>query len=241
MKNAGYIALSQHHTQLRHMEMIANNIANASTTAFTGERAMFSTFMSRQPDGQSLAYVQEKGSKRDTREGNLVTTKNDLDIALRGPGYLVVKIADGNAYTRNGHLRLDATRRLTSESGAPVLGETGNEIQIDANQSDITIRRDGGILVNGRQIDRLQIVSFADEQALKKAGDGVFKSNQTPTPATQTEVRQGMIEESNVRPIVEITQMMAIVRNYQTAQNFLDGEHQRQLKAIRELPRTDQG
>ena len=105
----------------------------------------------------------------------------------------------------------------------------------------MVIARNGIVSVNGRQIDRLQVVKFDDEQSLQKTGDGLYTTDKTPAPAPQAEIRQGMIETSNVRPVVELTAMMAIVRNYQGAQNFLDGEHQRQLKAIRELPRADQG
>ena len=241
MKTASYIALGQNGIQMRHLDMIANNIANSSTNAFRGERASFGSYMVRQPDGQTLSYVRDKGARLDTREGDLLATSNNMDVGIRGAGYLVAKTADGVAYTRNGRLRIDLERRLTTDSGRPLLGERGGEVRIDGDPSDMVIARNGIVSVNGRQIDRLQVVKFDDEQSLQKTGDGLYTTDKTPAPAPQAEIRQGMIETSNVRPVVELTAMMAIVRNYQGAQNFLDGEHQRQLKAIRELPRADQG
>src|SRR4051794_12051226 len=98
MSNATYVALSSQMAVRRQMDVVANNVANASTPAFKGERMIFAEYLQRQADGRSLSYVQDFGTQRDVRQGAVSRTGNSLDVALQGDGYLAVQTPMGVRY-----------------------------------------------------------------------------------------------------------------------------------------------
>ena len=239
MENTSYIALSQQNALQRQMEIIANNIANANTTAFKGERLLFNEFLVRAEPTVDLSYVVDGASVRDQREGGFQRTGNDLDVALDGVGYLVVDTPAGPRYTRNGHLRLDARNQVTTGEGRPVLADNGRPIIIPPNDTKIVIAADGTVSTETGRLAKLDLVRFDNERGLEKVADSLYVANVRPRPATQVKVVQGMVEESNVQPILEITQMIEVLRRYQTAQHLIEGENDRIRKAIDRLPRVN--
>ena len=238
MENTLYIALSYQTVMQRQMDVIANNIANVSTPGFKGEQMMFVEYLNDAVGKDDVSFVQDIAVVRDFREGNFSRTANPLDVAISGKGWLEVDTPNGMRYTRNGHLQIDAKNTLTTASGHPVLGENGRPINMPPNGGNIVIAPDGTISVDNQRVDRLKLVNFDNEQLLRKDSESLYSTDAPTLPAPQAKVAQGMIEESNVKPIVEITNMIGAMREFQSAQQMIEEEHKRQLTAIDTLTKT---
>ncbi len=240
MENAIYIGLSRQMALQRRLSVAANNIANANTPGFKAQRMLFVQFLAAPdrpgPDrGDAIAMVTDRAVVRDLRAGELEQTGNPLDVALLGDGYLVVETDAGPRYTRNGRLALDAERRLVDSNELPVLGADDRPIVIPPNSGPIVISQAGDVSVDTGPVGRLRVVGFDDELGLTPLGGGLHASNEMPVAADQTEVVQGMLEGSNVQPILEMTQLIEISRQYQSTQRLLESEHRRQRDAIGRL------
>ena len=237
MDNTSYVALSRESALWRQMAVTANNMANANTPGFKAEQMMFTSYLAKtksdaSPFGRKVAFAQDVGVLHDTREGPLTQTGDTLDIAIHGPGYYTVDTPAGPRYTRDGHFQLDASGMVVTSSGYPLMQQNGNPIVVAPGESSITVAGDGTISTENGQIGQLQVVNFANEQQLQPLGDGTYSTTQTATPLAHANVVQGMLEQSNVQPVSEMTGMLNILRNYEGVMNMIQGEHDRQLKAI---------
>ena len=239
MENTSYIALSREAALWRQMAVVANNMANANTPGFKAEQMMFTSYLAKtksdtSPFGRQLSFVQDFGVLHDTREGPLTQTGDPLDIAIHGPGYFVVDTPGGPRYSRAGHFQLDSTGMMVTTSGYPVLQQNGNPIVFAPGETAITIAGDGTISTENGVIGKLQVVNFDNEQQLTAMGDGTYAAtaSQTATPLAHANVVQGMLEESNVQPVVEMTNMLNVLRNYEGVMNMIQSEHDRQMKAV---------
>ena len=130
MENTLFVALSRQVTLRRQMDVVANNIANMNTTGFKGEKMMFVEHLVRSKSdenklGDTLNYVRDIATVRDTTKGNISQTGNPLDLAITKEGYFAIETATGEQYTRNGRFQLDATGQLVNQSGHSVLSSTG--------------------------------------------------------------------------------------------------------------------
>lgn len=240
MESALYISLSQQMALSRQMDVIANNIANASTAAYKGERLMFRQYLTADVDGQPVSYVEEAGLHVDYGQGELTATNNPMDFAIKGDGFFVVETPDGPRYTRIGHFQVDGERRIVTGNGDPVLGDNDQPLTLNPGDALLEVAADGTVSAEGGPIGKFQVVAFENPEALMKAGDGLFESSEISVPALGAEIRQGVIEESNVEPILEITRMMDLVQAYQSARRSTDTEHDLQREAIRTLLSTEQ-
>src|ERR1051326_272211 len=126
MNDASAIALSAQLAVLHQTDVIANNLANLSTTGFKGEHVLFSQFLTQTSDGTPVSYVEEQGTARDPSQGPIPTPGNPLDVAIRGDGYFTVESPLGPRYTRNGHFQLDSQGQIiTSQIGRASCRERG--------------------------------------------------------------------------------------------------------------------
>ena len=145
MSNSVYVTLSQQMVLRRQMDIIANNIANSSTTAFKSEQPLFEEFLVKTADGRTVSYVNDFGTIRDLDEGAFAPTSSPFDLAMHGQGYFVIDTPDGDRYTRNGHFITNEESVLVTTSGNPVLDVDGNAIVIDPTAIPFTISTDGTI------------------------------------------------------------------------------------------------
>lgn len=236
MENATFVALSRQMAMHRQMDVIANNLANMNTTAYRGEDVLFEEYlMAGGPNGSKASYVLDWGAMRSTKEGPIEATGNSLDIAISGPGYLSVDTPDGRRYTRNGHLRLNQQGQLSTADGFSILNANNQPIQLNPEDGQIQIARDGTISnVNG-PVGRLSLTEFQNEQVLRKVGGNLYSSPDPGQAATTAEVVQGAIEGSNVEPISEMTKMLELTRGYQSIQRMLDAEQDRERRMLDRL------
>jgi flagellar basal-body rod protein FlgF len=116
-----------------------------------------------------------------------------------------------------------------------VLGDNNRPISLPANAANVVVAPDGTVSADGQIAGRIKLVAFANEQELRKEAESLYATDAPALPASTARLRQGMIEESNVKSIVEVTNMMTAVREFQMAQKVIEEEHQRQLEAINKL------
>lgn len=245
MENTSYIALSRQAALWRQLEVVANNMANMNTPAYKAEQMMFREYLvdSRSSDkalGRKLAFVQDVGLLRDTREGPLTKTDNPLDFGIHGDGLFQVETQAGMRYTRNGHFRLDESGMLVNSQGYAVMDSNDQPLVFAPNESRIEVAQDGTVSTETGVVGKLKVVRFANEQEMRKSGDGMYETTQDPETVARPWIAQGMMEESNVVPVTEITRMTQILREYQSVQKMIDAEHDRQMKAMNTLTSTRQ-
>jgi flagellar basal-body rod protein FlgF len=243
MENPSFIALSQQTALSRHMEVLANNLANMNTPAFKAERLVFTELMKETralglDDAGPMSFVQPHGTYLDLSEGVLTPTGNPLDIAISGEGFFAVQTVDGTAYTRAGRFTLDANGQIVTSSGLPVLAAGGGPIRIE-DGGQISIAADGTVSTEQGIVARLQVVTFEDPQRLQRGPDGLYApGDQAPVEVAAPQVVQGMIEQSNVSPILEMTRLIDVTRSYQRMSQIIESEHQRQRQAINSLAKA---
>lgn len=192
-------------------EVMANNLANASTDGFRGERVF-----ARLLDGQNPVAE----SATDLKEGTFKPTGNPLDVAVRGNAFFVVTTAEGERWTRGGAWRLDDAGRLTDAGGNPLLGTKG-PIQVRAGAT-MTIDRAGVVRANNEVVDQLRLERGATP-TLQHEGEGRYvpPAERTAVDAEFRQVHQGVLEESNVNAVSSLVDMISIARNYAFAQKVL--------------------
>jgi len=226
------------------MDVLANNMANMNTAGYKSDGLLFEEHLipnARMTDmsgrNAKVSFVQDVGQFRNFSEGSIEQSGGELDVALSGEGWLVVQTDQGERYTRNGQLKLNSEGQLVTNAGDPVLGD-GGTIGFSPNESGIEIATDGTISTSSGTKGRLRIVQFENPQALKKHGYTLFKTDEAPLPAEDIRVLQGMIERSNVNPIMEMTRMVETVRAYTAVTSSIDSAHQLRRTAIERLGDT---
>lgn len=238
MEASSTVALSGQLARERQMDVLANNVANLSTVGYKGEEMLFSDLVKLSPSGARTVYVEDAGTVRDWSEGPLTRTGNPLDVALQGEGFLEVQTANGIRYTRDGRLKLNAQGEIVTLEGLPVLDQNGRPLSVQPGSNSIIINADGTVSTRQGTVGRLALVDFPDLQALTAQGDGLYDTSQTATPATNVTLAQGMVEESNVQPILEITRLMSAARAAGAAKTFQESEANRHKTAIDRLAKV---
>jgi len=244
VENAAYVGLSRQMTLRRELDIVANNIANADTTGFKVEQLLLGAEIGERARNAfirpGVSFVLDNGIGRDYGQGALEQTGRNLDFAIEGEGaFFKLNDGAGEAYTRDGAFTLDPEGRLTTEGGAAVQGD-GGEIILDRALGEPAVAADGTISQNGRSVGRLSIVRFDTLAALEKGGDGLYRnaSNATAVEATDARVRQGMLEGSNVNPILEITNLIEIQRAYESVTRMIENTNDLSRRAVERLGRA---
>lgn len=246
MENASLVGLSRQVALARELDVIANNVANMTTTGFKADGALFEQYLSSSAraagSGERVSYVRDRGVWHDMSQGPIERTGNQFDLAIDGKGFFAIQTARGERYTRNGALQISATGQLVTADGDPVLG-TGGPIVLQPNDRQIMIGADGTVTVregNSRAESirgRLRLVNFANPQALQKDGGATFRTanNATPQDATGAKIVQGAVEKSNVRGVAEMSRMIEITRAYTQIATLLQQQGDQGQQAIDKL------
>src|SRR4051812_11298051 len=154
MENTLLVGLSRQVTLERQMDVIANNVANATTDGFKADRSLFQEYLmpaAREDNfaagrDRKLSHVMDRATFRDMAQGSLDQTKNPLDVAINGDGMFAVQTPTGERYTRDGSFQIDNQGQLVTASGYPVLGNNG-PIRFQQTDKQIGISADGTVTV----------------------------------------------------------------------------------------------
>jgi len=214
------LAPTMHALWQRH-EVLANDLANASTPGFKMDDVAWVA-----PPGSGADAVAKPVPWTSFLAGAITPTGRALDVALDGRGFLVTETPAGPRYTRGGPLSVSPDGVLVTGSGAPVLGASG-PITVGRDAGGVTIAASGDVLVGGRKVDTLRVVEFAGTPPLVKDGGGRFAPADgapAPSPAKATTVVGGALEASNVNPVSVMVGMIDVLRRYETAQKLIQAE-----------------
>ena len=241
MSSALWIAKTGLEAQQTRMATISNNLANASTTGFKRDRAVFSDLIYQNmvqvgaqssadtlnPSGLNVGTgVRTVATEKLFTQGGIVQTGNPLDVAIQGRGFIEVLMPDGSsAYTRDGTLQMDDTGQLVTPMGYPV--QPG--ITIPENTLSITVSSDGvvSVLESGAstptEVGNLQLVDFINPTGLQAIGNNLYaESAASGSPQSGTAglnglgtLVQGSLEGSNVNTVEELVNMIEAQRAYE--------------------------
>ena len=244
MENAAYVGLSRQMTLRRELDVVANNIANMDTTGFKVEQLLVGTEVGPRARNDfirpSASFVLDRGVGRDFGQGMLEQTGRTLDVAIEGEGaFFRVQDGEGQAFTRDGSFTLDPEGRLVTQDGNAVLGD-GGEIVLDPQLGEIAIGEDGTLSQSGQLVGRLAVVRFETLSAIQKDGDGLYRnrSNAAEIEAPDARIRQGMLEKSNVNPVIEITNLIEIQRAYESVTRMVENANDLSRRSVERLGRV---
>ena len=196
MENNLLIGLSRQMTLQRELDVIANNMANLNTTGFKADGNVFEEYL--MPVARSdrftgadrlMSFVLDRATWHDLGQGPMQQTGNPLDVAIDGKAFLAVQTPQGERYTRNGALQINAQGQLVTSQGYQVVGANG-PILFQPGDRDIAISREGTITVRAgtnlveTQRGKLRVVGFAQPERLEKDGTTMFApAGQAPQEA----------------------------------------------------------
>lgn len=230
-------------------EVIANNLANADTTGF--KRALLVTrpmmeIALKRVEGRSgpgdpvPIGTFSAGSKPDEAvpvftQGALRSTGGVLDLALQGEGFFAVQTPAGVRYTRDGSFRVDVEGYLVTASGYRVLGKDG---AIRLGDGEPVIGESGDVTVGGRSVGKLRLAVFEKDTRLEREGQNLFRA---PEEAMEREaggqVRQRYLEMSNVQPVREMVDLIAVMRAYEANQRAIKAHDETLGRAVNDIAR----
>ena len=210
------------------LDMLANNIANASSPGFKVDREFYSLYLSAEaaasPDGTSpttLPVVERQWT--DFAQGSIIPTANPSDLALSGKGFLVATSSSGPVYTRNGSFHLSAQGELETQDGYKVEAQDGSAIQLDTTKP-FEVAPDGMVRQDGQDVGQLAIVDLPDTSALVKQGRSYFRLNSstiTPATAAGAQVQQGKLEAGNTEPAETAVRLISVMRQFEMLQRAM--------------------
>jgi flagellar basal-body rod protein FlgG len=226
-----YLANTGMLTQQRRMDVVTNNLANASTVGFRQDdllpRSFAAELVSRLDDpalaGPAVGsldhgiHVDEVVT--DFSAGPVEETGLPTDLALTGPAFFAVQTPAGERYTRAGNFKVTADGLLTTQDGYPVLAENG---PAQVGSADFTVSSTGRIQSAAGET-QLRLVQFADPTGLRKEGNNLFLNLNAGAPDGQATagVRQGCLEGSNVDLASQMTRMVEIYRSHEINQRMI--------------------
>jgi flagellar basal-body rod protein FlgF len=224
------------------LDMLANNLANTSTSGFKADREFYSTYLAPgllaagDPTVGESPVVQRQWT--DFSQSTLVPTGNPTDLALSGPGFFAVNGPNGTLYTRDGSFQMSPQGVLVTPEGYPVRLTGGGTLQTQS-PDPIQVGPDGQVLQDGNALGQLEIDNFADPSQLAKAAGAYFQnlSKQTPTPASPV-VYQGKVETSNAGPAEAAARMVTLLRNFEMLQRAVKIGGEMESQAIGEVARV---
>ncbi|MBE7445069.1 MAG: flagellar basal-body rod protein FlgF [Planctomycetia bacterium] len=233
-----YTGASSMMSQGDYQSVIARNLANINTVGYKKNVAVFQSYISQSQDtanttqgiGSSLGTI-----ATDFSQGALEYTGNELDISIKGDGFFVIKTNDGLCYTRKGQFMLARDMKIITPEGWSLLGN-GGEIQLPQNTKNITVKENGSISADGKEIGKIKVVNVSDLTTLEPIGGCAYKvSNNVKMPedAPDVTIAHRYLERSNVNAIDELVNMIANMRGYQYGYKVTDSIDETLKKLIK--------
>lgn len=246
-----YLSAQGAEVQSARQEAIANNLANASTTAFKRDLLRFQSHRpfdvlhgngGKLPDhlASMPGGVSVKDVHTDFTPGAVNATKGPLDVAISGKGFF--KVSDGKQtfLTRDGQFSLNARGELvTTQHGLQVLGTGNAPISGFDPSAPVRIDIDGTIKQGDDVVSQLQVVEPENLTDLQKAGRNLYttRGRQRPVNPDDSPVQQGFLEASTVNPVSEMTQIIETSRAFEANINMIKHQDEALGRLLSGLPR----
>lgn len=237
-----YTAMTGANAAAHRQQLLANNLANASTPGFRAELATFRAVPVRGDGTSSRVFALEASAGHSEVSGPINPTGRSLDVAARGNAWFAVQGLDGTeAYTRGGAFEVSADGALVNAHGLPVLDDGGSPISVPAN-AQLSFGADGSLTARvgdqaPQRVGKLKLVTPNDENRLKRSDDGLFRPVQGEAldADANARVQGGALEGSNVNPIEAMVGMIAVSRQFETQMRMLQNGERNDQAASRLL------
>ena len=206
------------------LEIVNQNISNMQTPGY--KRAVTESHFD-----ELLSPIMQN------TQGSLVQSRIPHELAISGVGFFEVQTDKGIFYTRRGDFHINEQGELATALGARLLGKSG-VIRVDDNP--FVIDKRGNVFINNQKTDEISIVNFDNDESLNYLGEGLYEAINTPIPVdSSTQLLQGFIEQSNVKSIDEMIDLVKLSRHFEASQRVMQTSNDLLSKAIRELGETN--
>jgi len=249
MSDGIYTALSGSLAQQHSLDVIANNVANASTAGFRGDRVVFGEMLAgaqaqtapidpRQPKAERTdQFVRVEQNQLDQTRGMMKQTGGKLDLALNSDGFFNVRTPQGDRLTRAGNFMMREDGQLSTTDGFAVLGEDDKPIGFPRDVKEIQIEQDGTVRADGLDIGKLSIKNVSDPTQLLREGTTTYavKPGTSVVDAENVQIAQGMLEASNVNPVNGLNDLITVNRTFDALQRVIQTFQQIDQRTAKDL------
>lgn len=228
--------------QQKRLDVVSNNLANATTTGFKKEGVTTQSFDSVygiKIKDATVGYMNQNigsmslGAKigetyRSWDQGSLRNTNSNYDFALSGKGFFSISFTNkagetSTLYTRDGSFQMNQEGYLVTKDGDYVLGESGDPILLPTDASQLSVDSTGAIYADGQYVDTFGIVDFEDYDYIEAYGENLYRAvDGAVTKDSDAVVNQGYIEASNINVVTEMVDMINIAREYESNQKIVN-------------------
>jgi flagellar basal-body rod protein FlgF len=235
-----YLSMAGAKAAMTRQDVLAHNLANASTTGFREELAAFRAVPVRGDGASTRVYALETTVGYKSDAGAAQPTGRNLDVAMKGNSWLSVQGLDGTeAYTRAGSLEVNAEGLLVTRNGLQVLGD-GGPITVP-NRAEVQIAPDGTVsaTVDGgkpQSIGKLYMVTPEADNQLQRGTDGLFRSSSGDLAADpNARLQDGVLEGSNVSPVETMVAMISAARQFEHQMKLIQTSEKQEQTASKLL------
>ena len=225
----------------KRLDVVSNNLANATTTGYKKEGLTTKSFDEMmgikikdltvghltQPIGNLSLGAKIGESYRDWAQGSFISTENTYDFALSGKGFFNISFTSKSGetstmYSRDGAFQMNVDGYLVTKDGDYVLGENG-PIQLPTNIDKLEVQPTGEIYADGQYVDTFLLTDFEDYNYLEAYGENLYRTVEGATEAEcRATVNQGYLEASNMNVVSEMVEMITIAREYESGQKVIN-------------------
>jgi len=236
------IAASGLRARMESLDLLANNVANASTGGYKADREFYSLYAAPETadnDPLSTMPVIEKPWV-DHAQGTLESTGNPTDFALSGRGFFAVNGPTGPLYTRNGNFRVGADGKLVTGEGYALRGQQGAPLNVVATLP-LEVSSDGTVTQDGNVVGRMEVVDFTSTAGLSKQGANYFRvanPTQTPPVSSTATIEQGHLEASNTGSAEAAVRLISVMRQFEMLQRAVSLGAEMNKRAIEEVAKV---
>ncbi len=221
------------------LDMLANNLANASTRGFKMDHEYYTLYSPEETATGTIQMPEIDREWTDLRQGTIQPTGKPLDLAVDGKGFFVVSGPSGALYTRNGAFRMSSTGVVTTQEGHALQLSDGRPLRLNS-VDDLTVSPEGIVMQKNQPLGKLNVVDVPDSSMLVKEGAAYFRASQPGKVATTVAsgaVRQGSLENSNVNTAESAVRMIGIMRQFEMLQRAVSIGSEMNRKAAEEVAR----
>jgi flagellar basal-body rod protein FlgF len=239
MDSLGAITASGLRARMESLDMLANNIANASTGGYKSDREFYSLYLAPEAESDPPATMPViERPWTDLSQGVLTSTGNPLDLALSGQGFFSVDGPSGPLYTRNGSFRLAKDGKLITPDGYTVRGIGGGSLVLQPS-GQVDVSSDGTVSQDGNVVGQIEIQDFP-MGSLAKRGSNYFLADPSAQPSAPagTSVAQGQLEASNAGTAESAVRLIGIMRQFEMLQKAASLGFEMNQHAIQEVAKV---
>lgn len=239
--------------QQKRLDVVSNNLANATTTGFKKEGVTTQSFDSVygiKIKDATVGYMNQNigsmslGAKigetyRSWDQGSLRNTDSNYDFALSGKGFFSISFTNkagetSTLYTRDGSFQMNQEGYLVTKDGDYVLGESGEPIVLPTDATNIAVEPTGEIYADNEYVDSFLLTDFEDYNYLEMYGENLYRAIDGATQADEVTatVNQGFKEASNINVVSEMVEMISIAREYESGQKVINAMDEMMSKMV---------